>query len=76
MSYYFDIGYNSLLIAGYGSKYDFLHNFGAQYLSQYPIITVNGFINGLTVKYVVNKLTDFLKQHITIITSRRRMMKI
>ena len=63
MGFYCDTEYNSILVAGYGSKYDFLQKFATQHLSNYPIIAVNGFINGLTVKYILNKICDFLKKN-------------
>jgi len=61
MAFYCHTGYN-LLITGYGSKYDFLHKFSSENFPNYPVIAVNGFINGLTTKYIINKLCDFLKQ--------------
>ena len=60
--FYFNTGCNNLLVAGYGSKHEFLHKFASEHLSNYPIIVVNGFINGVTVKYILNKICDFLKQ--------------
>jgi len=64
MSFYCNTGYN-LLIAGYGSKHDFLHKFASENLPNYPVIAVNGFINGLTTKYILNKFCDFLKQSVS-----------
>jgi Origin recognition complex, subunit 2 len=55
-----DNHYNNLLITGVGSKTDFLNDFAEECLSEYPIITINGYMNGITLKYILNKLCNFL----------------
>lgn len=62
MQFYVDNHYSNLLVTGVGSKSDFLNNFADECLSDYPIITINGYMTGITLKYILNKLSNFLTQ--------------
>ena len=60
MKFYYENNYNNLLVTGWGSKIDFLNKFAEQHLSDVPVITINGYMNGITLKYILNKLSIFL----------------
>jgi hypothetical protein len=60
MKFYVDNHYNNILFTGFGSKYDFITEFVETQLNEYPSVTINGFMNGISLKYILNKLCTFL----------------
>jgi Origin recognition complex subunit 2 len=58
--YYVDNKHNNILITGVGSKSDFLDLLIEKHLTDFPVITVNGFMSGITMKYILNKICTFL----------------
>lgn len=55
-----DNNFNNVLITGVGSKAGFLDLLVEKHLNDFPVITINGFMNGITMKYILNKICTFL----------------
>ncbi len=62
MKYFLDCGFN-LLIYGIGSKRSLINNFIISYLGNDPVLIINGYHSGTTIKSITNQMMKFVQKY-------------